>query len=145
MLLIAKAALGFCGVLAMATAYTFHEGVIRIDVDENVSGGSHVHFWLPATVVSTGLHLAPRHNLRQASVQVRPYLPLMRQLSKELPKYPNVVFVDVTGETEHVRVATEHGKLCIDATEPDKVVHVTIPLQTIRDVADNLEAASPGV
>jgi hypothetical protein len=145
MLLIAKAALGFCGVLAMATAYTFHKGVIRIDVDENVSGGSHVHFWLPATVVSTGMHLAPRHNLHQVSAQVRQYLPIMRQLSKELPKYPNVVFVDVNGETEHVRVVTEHGKLCIDATEPDKVVHVTIPLQTIRDVADNLEAASPGV
>src|SRR5580692_1564263 len=110
MLLIAKAALGLCGVLAMATAYTFHEGVIRIDVDENISDGSHVHFWLPATVVSTGMHLALRHILRDASLQVRPYLPLMRQLSKELPKYPNVVFVDVTGDSYHVRAATEKGK-----------------------------------
>jgi hypothetical protein len=34
MMLLAKAALGMGSALVLAGAYTFHEGVIRVDVDE---------------------------------------------------------------------------------------------------------------
>lgn len=145
MLILAKAALGLCGTMALATVYTFQEGVVRVDVDENFSGGSHVHFWLPAKAVSAGMHLMPQRNLREAAHQARPFLPVLRQLSKELPKYPNTVFVDVTDNHEHVRIMTVDGKLCIDATEKDKIVHVTVPVAVMRDVADNLEEITPGV
>jgi hypothetical protein len=40
MMLLAKAALGIGGTLAAAGAYTFHQGVLRIDVDEYRAGGS---------------------------------------------------------------------------------------------------------
>jgi hypothetical protein len=40
---------------------------------------------------------------------------------------------------------TVDGKLCIDATEKDKLVHVTVPVAVMRDVADNLEEITPGV
>ena len=81
MLILAKAALGVGATLALAGVYVFHEGVIRVDVDESCSGGSHVHFWVPATAVSLGLCLAPRRPLQRAAAQVRPYLPLLRELS----------------------------------------------------------------
>ena len=51
MLLLAKAALGLGATVLFAAAYVFHEGVIRVDVDENRVDGNHVHVWVPATVV----------------------------------------------------------------------------------------------
>src|SRR5271156_6501572 len=95
MLLLAKAALGLCGTLTLAGVYVFHEGVIRVDVDQNRSDGSHVHVWVPATVVPVGLRVVPRHNLEKAAAQARPYLPMLREISKELKKYPNAELVDV--------------------------------------------------
>src|SRR5271167_4962554 len=95
MLLLAKVALGLGATMVMSTAYVFHDGVIRVDVDENRRDGSHVHFWVPATAVSAGLRVLPKHHLQQAAAQARPYLPLLREISKELKKYPNAELVDV--------------------------------------------------
>jgi hypothetical protein len=145
MLLLGKIVLGMGATLAMTSAYVFHEGVIRVDVDENRPGGEHVHFWVPATTVSAGLRLArlaPQHPLDQAGRQVRPYIPLLRKLSKELEKYPNAEFVDVMDDQNHVRIATVHGRLQIDATEEESKVHVTVPLETLQDVVDRLEEAA---
>jgi len=145
MLLIAKAALGVTAALALTTAYVFHEGVIRVDVDESRSDGSHFHVWVPATVVSAGLRLTPRHHLQKAAAQVRPYLPLLRELSKELQKYPNAEFVDVRDSEDHVRITMREGKLSIDAVSDSEKVHVALPVETIADVADRLEDAAPAI
>jgi hypothetical protein len=145
MIILAKAALGVAGCLALTTAYVFHEGTIRVDVDENHADGAHVHFWVPATVVSAGLHLAPAHCLEQAASQSRRYLPVIREVAKELQKYPNAELVDVRDSTDHVHIAVRGGKLFIDAVSDDNVVHVAVPAEVISDVADRLEAVAPGV
>ena len=146
MLLLAKAALGLCGTMALAAGYTFHEGVIRVDVDENFAGGNHIHFWAPATAVSVGLHLVPRHKLRDVAQHAEPFLPVLHQLSKELPHYPDTVFVEVNdGSSSHVQVRTVHGKLCIEDKEKGQFVHVVVPIAILRDVADSLEEIRPGV
>ena len=146
MLILAKAALGLGAMMAMAGVYVFHEGVIRVDVDEQREGGSHVHFWVPATVVSVGMHLAPTDQLNHVTAEARPFLPVLREVSKELEKYPNVELVDVTDARDHVRVAMVDGKLKIDAVSTDgDVVHLSIPASVLRDVADELEAKAPGV
>lgn len=146
MLLLAKAALGVGATLALSTAYVFHEGVIRVDVDENRDGGSHVHFWVPATAVSGGLRVVPRHYIQHAAEQARPYLPVIREVAKELERYPNAELVDVQGANhEHVRISIRDGKLYIDAVDPQNNVHVAVPTETICDVADRLEDAAPGI
>jgi hypothetical protein len=145
MLLIAKAALGLGATLAVATAYTFHEGVIRVDVDEHRVGGSHVHFWVPATVVGFGMHVAPRQAMEQAARQTRELLPALRIGAKELRNYPDAVLVEVTHAEEHVRVATEHGKLKVDVDGNDGTVHVVMPLETIQDVTEQMEELNGGV
>lgn len=145
MLLIAKAALGLSATLAVATAYTFHEGVIRVDVDEYRSGGSHVHFWVPATVVGLGMHVAPQHAMEKAARQAREVLPALRIGAKELRNYPDAVLVEVTQAEQHVRVATEHGKLRVDVDGNDEKVHVVLPLETIEDVTGRLEDLNGGV
>ena len=131
--------------MAVAGAYVFHEGVIRVDLDENRAGGSHVHFWVPATAVSAGLRLAPRHCMGDAATKARPFLPLLREISKELEKYPNAEFVEVQGLSGRLRVAMVRGKLEVDAVGDDQIVHVRVPAETIRNVADRLEDAAPGI
>ena len=146
MLILARLALGLGATMAMAGAYVFHEGVIRVDVDEHREGGGHVHFWLPATVVAVGMHFMPKDQLNHTTEQVRPFLPALREVAKELEKYPNVELVDVTDARDHVRVAMVEGKLRIDAVSGDgDVVHVSVPARVLRDVADELEEKAPGV
>jgi hypothetical protein len=145
MLLLAKFALGLGATMVMSTAYVFHEGVIRVDVDEARRDGAHVHFWVPATAVSAGLYVVPRHHLERAVGQARPYLPVLRQLAKELEKYPNAEFVDVTDNTEHVHIGTVDGKIQIDVVTDEETVHVRVPIETLQDVSDHLEASAPSI
>lgn len=145
MLLLAKAALGLSATFALAGAYIFHEGVIRVDVDENRIDGNHVHVWVPATVVPIGLRMVPRRNLQQAACQAREFLPALRELSKELEKYPNADLVDVRSSTDHVHVAVHDGKVYIDAVSGSDNIHVSVPVETIADVADRLEATAPTI
>jgi len=145
MVFLAKAGIGVLGGLLLTTAYVFHEGTIRVDIDENSAGGSHVHFWVPATAVSAGLRLTPSHYLRDAAAQTRPYLPLLREIAKELQKYPNAEFVEVRDASDHVHIAVHGGKLCIDAVSDGNVVHVAVPTEVLGDVADRLEDVAPGV
>ena len=145
MLIFAKVALGASAALVMSTAYVFHEGVIRVDVDENCAGGSHVHFWVPATAVSAGLQVVPHRHLERAAEQARPFLPAMREFTKELKKYPNADFVDVVNSTDHVHIATVDGKIQIDARSNDETVHVRIPTETLQDVSDRLESSAPTI
>src|SRR5262249_56454459 len=105
-----------------------------------------VHFWLPGTVVSTGLRFVPKEKLHSSAHDIRPYLPVIRELSKELEKYPDAELVDVRDGHDHVRVSMTDGKLRIDATSQNgDDVHVSVPARVLRDVADQLEDQAPGV
>jgi hypothetical protein len=140
MLILAKLALGVGATLAVGGAYVFHEGVINVDVDELRSGGSHVHFWVPATAVSLGMRVVPHRHLERAESQVRPFLPVLRAVSKELKRYPNAAFVEVEDGTDHVFIGTSGGKLRIDAVSNSEIVHLRFPVETIEDVTDRLES-----
>jgi hypothetical protein len=144
MMLLAKTALGLGGTLVLAGAYTMREGVIRIDVDEYHSGGSHVHMWVPAAAVSMAMHFVPGKQMRHASEQAREALPILHVVVKELKKYPNAEFVQIDDNDQHVRMRTQGGRLQIDVDAPDQKVHVLCPLSTIEDVTSQLEEHAPG-
>jgi hypothetical protein len=144
-MLLANLALGVVGTVVLAGAYTFHDGIMRVDEDHG--DGRHVHVWVPAAIVPMAMHVIPRQHMEHAAEQARPWLPTLRALTKELEKYPNAEFVDVRdgSENNHVRVRTSNGKLLIDVDEPGEHVHVACPLAMMRDVANELEANAPGV
>jgi hypothetical protein len=144
MLLLAKAALGLGGTLVLAGAYTMREGVIRIDVDEYRSGGSHVHMWVPAAAVPMAMHLVPDKHWRHATDHARAAMPVLHAVAKELKKYPDAEFVQVDDGDQHVRIRTVGGRLQIDVDAPDQKVHVRCPLSTIEDVTIQLEEHGPG-
>jgi hypothetical protein len=145
MLIIAKIALGFGATLAVGGAYVFHEGVINVDVDEFRPGGPHVHVWVPATAVSLGMRALPRHHLEHAASQVQPFLPVLREVAKELKRFPNAKFVEVKNGTDDVFIGTVDGKIRIDAVSNNETVHLRIPIETVEDVADRLEADIPTI
>jgi len=145
MMLLAKAALGIGGTLVLAGAYTFREGVIRVDVDESRAGGSHIHMRVPAAVVQMTMHFVPKDHLKDAAEQAREFLPVVHALFKELKKFPETDFVEVEDDNEHVQIRTRAGKLQIDVNSPDENVHLLVPLSTLDDVVAELEASAPGV
>src|SRR5260370_6954412 len=106
MVLLAKAALGLGGTLVLAGAYTMREGVIRIDVDEYRSGGSHVHMWVPAAAIPMVMHFVPEKCIHNAAFQSREAMPILHPFVKELKKYPDADFVEIDDKTEHVRMPT---------------------------------------
>lgn len=144
MMLLAKAALGLSSAMALAGAYTFREGVIRISVDEYRSGGTHIHLWVPAAAVPMAMHLVPRNHMREASREVREALPMVQAIAKELKKYPDADLIEIVDGEQHVQMRTNHGRLQIDVEAPDETVHLLVPLSTIEDLADQLETYAPG-
>lgn len=142
MILLAKVALGFGTTLAVTGAYTFRQGVIRVDVDEFRAGGSHVHMWVPAAVVPMAMHFVPAHHLRQASREAREAMPVARAMFHELRNYPNTTFVEVNDGDQHVKIATRDGRLAIDVTEPGENVHLRVPISTVEGVFLQLERSA---
>src|SRR3984893_17507128 len=110
-MLVAKLALGLCGTVVAAGAYTFHEGVMRVD-EENFDG-RHVHVWVPAAIVPMAVHVVPSRHLGRAAAQAGPWLPTLRALAKELRKYPDAELVEVGDGNDYVRIRTRNGKLLI--------------------------------
>ena len=100
--------------------------------------------WVPAAVVPMTLHLVPKHHLREAAERAREFLPLTHALIKELKKFPDADFVEVTDDDQHVQIRTHAGKLQIDVEEPDQNVHLLVPLSTLDDVTSQLELSAPG-
>ena len=141
MLLLGKIALGVGTTVAAAGVYTFHQGVVRVDVDEYRHGGTHVHFWAPAAIAPMALHFVPKRYLEHGSesAEAREGLPIARALIHELKHYDNTTFVEVQDGDQHVRVSTVNGKIKVDVTDPNENVHVLVPLSTIEDVLSQVE------
>jgi hypothetical protein len=143
MVLLGKIALGFGATVVMASAYTFREGLIRVDVDETHGRGQHVHVWAPAALVPMAMHFVPRNQMMRAGDHAGKYMPLVHAIAKELQKYPEAELVEVHDGAQYVHIRTHDGKLVIDADEPGQTVHVSCPLATIDDVSRELAALAP--
>ena len=143
MLLAAKIALGCGAGLVLMTAYTFRQGVVRVDVDESAANGSHVHLWFPAAGVPMAMHMVPSRHFRHMDEHAQQFLPVLHVIAKELDKYPEAEFADIQDGTEHAHVRTHNGSLVIDVDSPDEHVHVAFPLVTLDDVATELASYSP--
>lgn len=144
MVLLAKVALGFGASVVLAGAYTFREGLLRVDVDESHRNGSHVHLWVPAAMVPMAMHFVPRRKMLEVGEKAGPFMPLVHAVAKELQRYPEAELVEVIDGEQHVRIRTHNGSLLIDVDEPGEQVHVACPLATIDDVSRELAAFAPG-
>ncbi len=145
MVMLAKIALAGAGTLALGTAYAFHEGTIRVDVDEHREGGAHVHFWVPAAVVPMALHFVPDEKLRDAEHHADEWLPVLRAVAQGLKLHPEANFVEVQDAQQHVQIQTHQGKIQVDVVDANENVHVACPIATIEDIAEQLAARAPHI
>src|ERR1700761_8650795 len=136
MILLAKVALAFGGTVAAAGAYTLHDGVAQVQVDDD--HGTHIHIWAPAAIVPIALHVVPKRELHIVPHEAQQAIPILRALAKELENYPNSEFVEVRDSDTHVRVRTVGSKIVVDVVDPENKVHVVCPVAMIRDVVDSL-------
>jgi hypothetical protein len=136
MILAAKMALAFGGTIAAAGAYTLHDGIAQVQVDDN--HGTHVHIWAPAAIVPIAMHVVPKRELHKFPHDAQQAMPMLKMLAKELENYPNTEFVEVHDSDTHVRVRTVGSKVVVDVVDPENIVHVVCPLAMIRDVVDSL-------
>ena len=143
-MLLGKVLLYAGGTVALAGAYTFHEGVLRIDTDEHRVGGCRLHIWVPAAVVPMAMHFVPRKHFQRAAAEITPWLPTVRVLTKELKKYPEADLIQVDSRDQHVHISMRAGKLLIDCDEKRQTVHIACPVAMLQDVSDELEASAPG-
>ena len=145
MMLLAKVALGFTGTIVLAGVYTFHDGVLRVDVDTTDGESHHVHIWGPAAVVPMAVHFVPDQHLECAASQVARFLPMIRAVTKALRNYPEAELVNVQDRDGHVVVGMHKGKVVVDVDEPGTRVHVVCPVAMIEDTMRELASRSPGV
>ena len=143
MMILAKLALGTATTFMVVGVYTFREGTVRVDVDEQRKGGAHVHVWAPAAIVPMALHFVPDSKLREATDHCNEWAPLARIAAKELRKYPNTTFVEVEDGEQHVKVSTVGSKIHVDVTGREENVHVAVPLAMVDDVIAQIAARQP--
>jgi hypothetical protein len=142
-LVLAKVGLGVGGVLVLATAYSFNEGVIRVSVDEHRANGEHHHLFVPAALVPVVVHFVPQHAMDDAARQAGPWLPTVRTIAKELRKLPDAELVEVRDAQKYVRIRTQDGKLLVDVESARETVHVACPLRTIEHMSDEIMSRQP--
>lgn len=141
--LLAKIALGCAGTACAAGGWAFHEGVVRVNVDESRIGGQHIHLMIPAALIPAAARFVPEKCLRQAVSEAREVLPAVAAASRELSHLANAELVRVDSAEQHVRVAAEKGYIVIDVREPGNNVYVRCPLAVIREVAGELQELQP--
>jgi hypothetical protein len=139
MILAAKVVLAFGGTIAAAGAYTFHDGIAQVRVDDH--HGTHIHIWAPAAIVPIALRVVPKREFHKFPREAQQFIPTLRVLAKELENYPNSEFVEVgTGDSEtHVRVRTVGSKVVVDVVDHQDNVHVVCPLAMVRDTVEALK------
>ena len=110
-----KIALGFGATVVMAGAYTFREGLLRVDVDETRGQPHHVHVWVPAAVVPMAMHFLPRDKMREAGERAGEFMPLVHAVAKELQKYPEAELVEVHDGLNEIKQSHAPGRLAQEA------------------------------
>jgi hypothetical protein len=119
------------------------DGIIEVNVQEKHAGGSHVHLYLPATVATLGVHLAPQERVREHLRQQGEHLAIARTALRELEKVPDAVLVEVESPKEHVRVATRNGNFVVDVNDASDTVHISMPIRAARKVVEDLQTDVP--
>jgi len=137
--LIGKVAIG----VALATVVVMKDGLIEVNVQEHHKGGDHVHLYVPATVATWGVHLAPEEKLREHLRNHRQDLGIARVVLSELEKLPDASLVEVDSPKEHVHVQVRFGNLTVDVEDPGETVHVSMPIRAARKVVEDLETDAP--
>jgi hypothetical protein len=121
------------GTVSLGAATAIGRGLVQIEVDSGSHGGDQFGLAVPAALIDLVLWLAPVGLVvdELPMEEIRPYLPAMRELSRQIEQLPDAVLVEVTGPDEAVRIETRNGRIIVDVTGHDERVHVSLPASTV--------------
>jgi hypothetical protein len=121
------------GTVALGAATAIGQGVVHVQVDSRGHDGDHFGLAVPAVLIDVELRVAPIHLVEHEIPieEIRPYLPMMGELSRQIEELPDAVFVEVTGPNETVRVEKKNGRFVIDVTGSGDRVHVSVPVSVV--------------
>lgn len=142
MILLAKIGVGVLGTVMVAGAAVSSEGFISVRVHEKQADGTHLSLIVPAALVPATLHFVPRSHLKEASANIRPYLPIIDAAIPALEECPDGVFVEVSEPDEHVLIRKSGGSIVIDVNDHDDIVHVSVPLRAAQSSIHQIAAAN---
>ena len=124
-------------------AVLFHEGAIKVDVQEKREGGDHVFVVAPATIMTWGVNLIPQDKLPRLPREAREALPAIEAAAAELERLPDFILVEVQERDEHVKIQKIGGNLVVDVDSPRETVHVSVPLRAARKAIEDFVARAP--
>ncbi len=135
------------GVLLAATvtwagATVVRDGLVTVSVHESGTGGTHLFIPIPGTAVRAVAHSvrwngAGHERFRAELARLRPVL---AALGDELAACPDMRFVEVETDHEHVTVEKHGGSLQITVDDHGDHVEVSFPLDLAQDILDGLSA-----
>ncbi len=142
--LLSGTAIAVMGTMVAVGGAVYEAGSIDVRVQEKHAHGTRIHVIAPAILTPVGLEFVPDKVFREHSREIQPWLPAIQAALQELQKYPDVTFVEVDDANDHVRISKQGKKLVVDVNSDEDVVHVSVPLSSIRSVMKRFEAANPG-
>jgi len=142
MILLAKIGVGILGTAMVAGAAASSEGFITINVHEKRKEGTHLSLIVPAALVPATLHFVPREHVREASENLREYMPIIDAAIPALEDCPDGVLVEVSDPGEHVVIQKSGGSIVIDVNDHDDIVHVSVPLRAAQASIHQIAKAS---
>lgn len=131
--------------VVVGAVVAYHAGAVRVSVEEKNPGGQRVHLVVPAVAVPPALALIPSDILQRKAEELRPWLQAIRIASRELERTPDFVLVEVFDSDEHVRITKRGGALFVDVNSAQEDVHLEVPLEMVRSVAERLSVRLPPV
>ena len=134
--------LGIFGIVLLMGLVAYSEGAVTVYVREKQPQGTRIWLPVPALLVELGMMFAPPAKLREASTQIRPWLPAIEAASHELARCPDATLVEVKNATEHVLISKQADILWIDVDDDNDTVHVSVPIGFVSALARDLATAS---
>jgi hypothetical protein len=142
MILLGKIALGITGTMLAGLGVVCSEGMVEVNVVERQPEVHHVYVLAPAMLMPIAAHFVPRHQMGEASRQLRPYMPTIRAALSQLRECDDFVLVDVTDRAQRVKVQKLGGSLVVDVKDQDDTVHVSTPIRAISSTIEQLAASN---
>jgi hypothetical protein len=136
MLLLGKIGTGILGTALIAAGIVSSQGFVHVRVMEKKQNGMHLRLVLPAAAIPIALRFVPNRHLAEAARNLRPWLPAINAAASRLADSPDVPLVEVTEPAQHVSVVKSGDSLVVDVNDRKDIVHVSVPLATVRSAAN---------
>jgi hypothetical protein len=124
------------GTVGVAGVTAVRHGLIRVQVDSGGPDGGQLDIAVPAALVELMILLTPTALLADEIPlhEIRPYLPMIRELTRQIEELPDGVFVQVSNPNETIHVEKKNDRFIIRVVTGQESINVILPISTVNRV-----------